>query len=130
VVYGRGAGHLPVAVTAAELAERETGGGGLWRLEQQLLLLRYGERRRRLRVRRPQPYRVGGRAVEYQLPLLEYAGLVDVTVAAVVHGHRPRAVHLLAPEVHGQERPVVEVGADHVPGPFEQQRGRGAQRRG
>jgi len=81
-------------------------------------------------VRRPQPYRVGGRAVEYQLPLLEYAGLVDVTVAAVVHGHRPRAVHLLAPVVHGQERPVVKVGADHVPRPFEQQRGRGAQRRG
>jgi len=121
VVYGRSAGHLSVAVSAAELGERETGGGGFGRLEQLqlLLLLRYGERRRRLRVRRPQPYRVGGRAVEYQLPLLEYAGLVDVTVAAVVHGHRPRAVHLLAPVVHGQERPVVEVGADHVPGPFE-----------
>jgi len=121
VVYGRGAGHLSVAVSAAELAERETGGGGLGRLEQLqlLLLLRYGERRRRLRVRRPQPYRVGGRTVEYQLPLLEYAGLVDVTVAAVVHGHRPRAVHLLAPVVYGQERPVVEVGADHVTGPFE-----------
>jgi len=80
-------------------------------------------------VRRPQPYRIGGRAVEYQLPLFEYAGLVDVTVTAVVHGHRPRAVHLFAPEVHRQERPVVEVGAHHVPGPFEQQRGRGAQRR-
>jgi len=121
VVYGRGAGYLPVAVSAAELGERETGGGGLGRLEKQLLLLlRYGERRRRLRVRRPQPYWVGGRAVEYQLPLLEYAGLVDVTVAAVVHGHRPRAVHLLAPVVHGQERPVVEVGADHIPRSFEQ----------
>jgi len=39
VVYGRGAGHLPVAVTAAELSERETGGGRLGRLEKQLLLL-------------------------------------------------------------------------------------------
>lgn len=95
-----------------------------------LLLLRYGERRRRLRLRGPQPYRVGGRAVEYQLPLLEYAGLVDVPDAAVVYGHRPRAVHLLAPVVDAQERPVIEVGADHVPGPLEQQRGRGAQRRG
>jgi len=94
-----------------------------------MLLLRYGERRGRLRLRRPQPYRVGGRAVEYQLPFFEYAGLVDVPVTAVVHGHRPRAVHLFAPIVHAQERPVVEVGADHVPGPFEQQRGRGAQRR-
>jgi len=130
VVYGRGAGRLSVS----ELGERKTGGGrlGRWRLEQQLLLLllRYSERRRRLRVRRPQPYRIGGRAVEYQLPLLEYARLVDVAVAAVMHGHRPRTVHLLAPKVHRQERPVVKVGAYHVPGPFEQQRGRGAQRRG
>jgi len=39
VVYRRGAGHLSVTVSAAELGERETGGGGLGRLEEQLLLL-------------------------------------------------------------------------------------------
>lgn len=81
-------------------------------------------------MRRPQPYRIGGRAVEHQLPFLQYTGLVDMPVSAVVHCHRPRAVHLLAPVVYAQEWPVVEVRADHIPGPFEQQRGRGAQRRG
>lgn len=131
MVYGRRAGHL----ATGELRERETVGADLGWLKQKLLLLlllllRYGERRRRLRLWRSQSYRVGGRAVEYQLPLFEYTGLVYVPVTTVVYGHCPRAVHLLAPVVHAQKRPVVEVGADHVPGSFEQQCGRGAQRRG
>lgn len=32
--------------------------------------------------------------------------------------------------MYAQEWPVIKIGADHIPGTFEQQRGRGAQRRG
>jgi len=54
--------------------------------------------------------------------------LVDVPVSSVDDLQGPSALGLFAPEVDAEERPVVEVGAHDVPGPLEQQRGRGAHR--
>lgn len=69
-------------------------------------------------------------AVEDELPLGEAAGLVDAAAAAVDDLQRPPALGLLAPEVHAEERPVVEVALDDVARPLEQQRAGGAHRRG
>lgn len=56
--------------------------------------------------------------------------LVDVAVAGVDDLQRPPALGALAPEVDAEEGPVVEVGADDVSGPLEEQRARGAHGRG
>ena len=45
-------------------------------------------------------------------------------VAGVDDLQRPPPLRLFAPEVHAEERPVVEVGRDHVSRPLEEQRGR------
>lgn len=51
-------------------------------------------------------------------------------VAGVDDLQRPPALGALAPEVDAEEGPVVEVGADDVSGPLEEQRARGAHGRG
>lgn len=56
--------------------------------------------------------------------------LVDVPVAGVDDLQRPPALGALSPEVDAEEGPVVEVGADDVSGPLEEQRARGAHGRG
>lgn len=51
-------------------------------------------------------------------------------IAGVNDLQGPSTVRLLAPEVHAEERPVVEVGAEDVARPFEQQGRCRAHRRG
>lgn len=53
-----------------------------------------------------------------------------MAVAGVDDLQRPPALGALAPEVDAEEGPVVEVGADDVSGPLEEQRARGAHGRG
>lgn len=61
---------------------------------------------------------------------MQDAGLVHSPPATVDHLQRPAALRLLAPEVHAEEGPVVEVGLGDVPWPLKQQRARRAHRRG
>lgn len=76
-----------------------------------------------------QANRIRLRTVKYQLPFGQNARLIDAPAAAVYNLQRPTSFRLLAPEMHAEERPVVEVAFDNVTRPFEQQGARGAHRR-
>lgn len=86
--------------------------------------------RTRLRpARRSDSNGINGSPVEYQLPFFKYSRLIHVPVPRIDDAQRPATFRPFAPEMHAQERPIVEIRTDHVSGPLEEQRRRGTHRR-
>lgn len=56
--------------------------------------------------------------------------LVHMSVSSIDDLQGPTPFHLLTPEVHTQEWPVVEVGADNISGSLKQESRGGSHRRG